>query len=31
MFGVLNKQGKYDDKPAPIARWQNDSRKIIDK
>jgi CubicO group peptidase (beta-lactamase class C family) len=30
MFGVLNKQGKYDIyKPAPIPEWQNDSRKII--
>jgi CubicO group peptidase (beta-lactamase class C family) len=30
LFGVLEKQGKYDIyKPAPIAEWQNDERKII--
>ncbi len=30
MFGVLQKQGKYDIyKPAPVAEWTNDSRKII--
>ncbi|WP_426094274.1 serine hydrolase domain-containing protein [Flavobacterium sp. DSR2-3-3] len=30
MFGILQKQGKYDiDKPAPIAEWKNDERKII--
>jgi CubicO group peptidase (beta-lactamase class C family) len=30
IFGVLEKQGKYDIyKPAPIAEWQNDERKII--
>jgi CubicO group peptidase (beta-lactamase class C family) len=30
MFGVLQKQGKYDIyKPAPVAEWKNDSRKII--
>jgi CubicO group peptidase (beta-lactamase class C family) len=30
MFGVLQKSGKYDIyKPAPIAEWQDDSRKII--
>ncbi|MDO8316460.1 MAG: serine hydrolase [Flavobacterium sp.] len=30
MFGILQKQGKYDIyKPAPIAAWQNDARKII--
>jgi CubicO group peptidase (beta-lactamase class C family) len=30
MFGILQKQGKYDIyKPAPIAEWQNDSRKMI--
>ena len=29
-FGVLAKQGKIDIyKPAPIAEWQNDDRKII--
>lgn len=29
-FGVLAKQGKIDIyKPAPIAEWQNDERKII--
>jgi CubicO group peptidase (beta-lactamase class C family) len=30
LFGVLQKQGKFDIyKPAPIAEWQNDSRKNI--
>ena len=30
MFGILQKQGKYDIyKPAPITEWQNDDRKII--
>jgi CubicO group peptidase (beta-lactamase class C family) len=30
MFGVLQKQKKFDIyKPAPIAEWQNDERKII--
>jgi CubicO group peptidase (beta-lactamase class C family) len=30
MFGILQKQGKYDIyKPAPIKEWQNDERKII--
>lgn len=30
IFGILQKQGKYDIyKPAPIAEWQNDARKII--
>lgn len=30
LFGILQKQGKYDIfKPAPIAEWQNDERKII--
>ncbi|MGO4817050.1 serine hydrolase domain-containing protein [Flavobacterium sp. W22_SRS_FP1] len=30
MFGVLQKQGKYDIyKPAPVAEWKNDSRKSI--
>ena len=30
MFGILQKQGKYDIyKPAPISEWQNDERKII--
>ncbi len=30
LFGILQKQGKYDIyKPAPIAEWQKDSRKII--
>lgn len=30
MFGILQKEGKYDiDKPAPIAGWKNDERKII--
>ena len=30
MFGILQKQGKYDIyKPAPIVEWQNDGRKII--
>ena len=30
MFGILQKQGKYDIyKPAPIAEWKNDERKII--
>lgn len=30
MFGILEKQGKYDIyKPAPIEAWQNDDRKII--
>lgn len=30
MFGILEKQGKYDIyKPAPIAEWKNDERKII--
>jgi CubicO group peptidase (beta-lactamase class C family) len=30
MFGVLQKQGKYDIyKPAPVPEWQNDSRKLI--
>lgn len=30
LFGILQKQGKYDIyKPAPIAAWQNDERKII--
>ena len=30
MFGILQKEGKYDiDKPAPIAEWKNDERKII--
>jgi CubicO group peptidase (beta-lactamase class C family) len=29
-FGILQKQGKFDiNKPAPIAAWQKDSRKII--
>ena len=29
-FGVLAKQGKIDIyKPAPIAEWKNDERKII--
>ncbi len=29
-FGILQKQGKIDiNKPAPIAQWQNDSRKNI--
>jgi CubicO group peptidase (beta-lactamase class C family) len=30
MFGVLEKQGKFDIyKPAPIPEWANDERKII--
>ncbi|MFV8441420.1 serine hydrolase domain-containing protein [Flavobacterium sp. LB2P44] len=30
LFGILQKQGKFDIyKPAPIAEWQNDKRKII--
>ncbi|WP_409417826.1 serine hydrolase domain-containing protein [Flavobacterium sp. PS2] len=30
MFGVLQKQKKFDIyKPAPIAEWQNDGRKVI--
>jgi CubicO group peptidase (beta-lactamase class C family) len=30
MFGILQKQGKYDIyKPAPIKEWQNDELKII--
>jgi len=30
MFGILQKQGKFDIyKPAPIAEWKNDERKII--
>lgn len=30
MFGVLEKQGKFDiNKPAPIPEWANDERKII--
>lgn len=30
MFGILEKQGKYDIyKPAPIPEWKNDDRKII--
>ena len=30
MFGILQKQGKYDIyRPAPISEWQNDERKII--
>ena len=30
MFGILQKQGKYDIyKPAPIAEWKSDERKII--
>ncbi|MBF7092023.1 serine hydrolase [Flavobacterium sp. ALJ2] len=30
MFGVLQRQKKFDIyKPAPIAEWQNDERKII--
>ncbi|MDI5896450.1 serine hydrolase domain-containing protein [Flavobacterium yafengii] len=30
MFGILQKQGKYDIyKPASIKEWQNDERKII--
>lgn len=30
LFGILQKQGKYDIyKPAPIAEWKNDERKII--
>jgi CubicO group peptidase (beta-lactamase class C family) len=30
LFGILQKQGKYDiNKPAPIAEWKKDERKII--
>jgi CubicO group peptidase (beta-lactamase class C family) len=30
MFGILQKQGKYDiNMPAPIKEWQNDERKNI--
>ncbi|TDD78272.1 serine hydrolase domain-containing protein [Flavobacterium caseinilyticum] len=30
MFGILQKQGKYDIyEPAPISEWKNDERKII--
>ncbi|MFV5684853.1 serine hydrolase domain-containing protein [Flavobacterium sp. GB2R13] len=30
IFGILQKQGKYDIyKPAPVAEWQNDERKMI--
>jgi hypothetical protein len=29
-FGILEKKGKYDIyKPAPIAEWQQDKRKIL--
>ncbi len=30
LFGILQKQGKLDiNKPAPIAEWKNDERKVI--
>jgi CubicO group peptidase (beta-lactamase class C family) len=30
LFGILENDGKYDiNKPAPIAEWKNDDRKII--
>lgn len=30
LFGILQHQGKYNiNKPAPIAEWKNDDRKII--